>query len=195
MIYNYNPLEAIYITLVTIIVGFLFGFACVSSVEAATVEEQQTILNEGKQLCNIYLVKCKASVVDVDGVGAFTTSKNEIFITKGLANIMSEDEFRAVVFHEVGHAVLRHSQRQATLIANASVNGRLNRKDWIEMRHRHELEADRFASYTLKVLNKPNNLDTALIKLMGTQNLDLKSDTHPTLRIRLIEIGKVKGSI
>lgn len=195
MIYNYNPLKTLFTNIVTLIVSCLIGFSMISSAQAATLEQQQQILNEGKQLCSIYLVKCEASVVDVEGAGAFTTAKNQIFITKGLANIMNEDEFRAVVFHEVGHAVLRHSQRQASLIARASVAGKLNRKDWIAMRHSHELEADRFASYTLKVLNKPNNLDTALTKLMGTQNLDLKSDTHPTLRTRLIEIGKIKGTI
>ena len=95
MIYNYNPFDCIHISLVTIIIGCLFGFACVSGVEAATIEEQKEVLSQAKQLCNVYLVKCDTRVLDTELLQAYTDGKNTITISTAMGNYLTKDELRS----------------------------------------------------------------------------------------------------
>ena len=49
-------------------------------------------------------------VLDAAAVGAFSWDNGQIFITRGLIDILDEDELLAVVAHELGHIVQRHAQ-------------------------------------------------------------------------------------
>lgn len=191
MIYNYNPLEALYYTFIAIIFGCLFGFAFVSDAQAATLSEQAEVLSQAKQLCNVYLVKCDTRILDTELLQAYTDGKNTITISTAMGNYLTKDELRSVLFHEVGHAAMRHMYRQRMLLEQSRTS--FNLDEWIAMRHRHELEADKFASYNLKFLGFPNRLEEALRKIIRDDMLDSSTKTHPATTERIKIIRQIKG--
>ena len=57
--------------------------------------------------------QCRFTLVNSDVVNAFAVPGCYIYVTRGLMGIVnSEAELAAVLAHEVGHIVARHSQRQ-----------------------------------------------------------------------------------
>jgi predicted Zn-dependent protease len=57
--------------------------------------------------------QCRFTLVNTDVVNAFAVPGCYIYVTRGLMGIVnSEAELAAVLAHEVGHIVARHSQRQ-----------------------------------------------------------------------------------
>ena len=65
-----------------------------------------TINSENPDCYNGYHVK----LLDTDEINAYATSSGIIFITRGLYEVVeSEDQLAAVIAHEVGHILLKHS--------------------------------------------------------------------------------------
>lgn len=56
-------------------------------------------------------------LVDSEGINAYATFGNQVFVTKGLLKMVeSEDELACVLAHEVAHIKLRHPQKQIGVI-------------------------------------------------------------------------------
>jgi len=67
-----------------------------------------TINSENPYCYNGYHVK----LLDTDEINAYATSSGIIFITRGLYDaVTTEDELAAVIAHELGHIMLRHSTK------------------------------------------------------------------------------------
>ena len=62
---------------------------------------------------------------------------------------------------------------------------------------KHEYEADRFASYTLKFTRRPNCLPEALFKIVPPEYWNVEFPTHPSVidRVHKIKIIIDKGGI
>lgn len=155
--------------------------------------QKEIVLSEAQGLCRTFLTQCETQVIESDKPFAQTVAGRYIQISSKMGEILTLDEYRSVVYHEVGHVVLRHSQRQANWLISSANSGTFSKEAWIEMRHTHEYEADRFTSYTLLVINKTNKLDSALMKVVPSSLWNITTETHPSINNRIKRINDVKN--
>lgn len=155
---------------------------------AVTIDDQLKILNETTQLCSKFYVKCEAQLLDLDIPHARSVAGKTIQVTTGMGELLNKDEYRSVVYHELGHVALRHSMRQAIYVTNSMRNGTFDKVYWSKMRHKHELEADKFAVLLAQFLKHNNSLDTALEKLVPVQDRNKESLYHPSTTLRILLI-------
>lgn len=177
--------QLIYYLLVTITVYL----ASILTVNSATLQEQEDVLLEGRMLCTIFGVRCTTVIDPSTRLFANTDGTNKITISSELGNVLTKDELRAVVYHEVGHASLKHIKKLWFFLTTQ----RFDEQELKALRHKHELEADRFASYVLLVTNQPNELVSALKKIVAPEYLDKETRTHPVTTERIRRIEAIKG--
>lgn len=163
--------------------------ASILTVNGATLQEQEEVLLEGRMLCTIFGVRCTTVIDPSTKVFANTDGTNKITISSELGNILTKDELRGVVYHEVGHASLKHIKKLWFFLTTQP----FDEQELRELRHKHELEADRFASYVLLVTNQPNELVSALKKIVAPEHLDKETKTHPATTERIRRIEAIKG--
>lgn len=173
------------------IIALVIVFVLCLGSQGATVAEKYTATTDGLRVCKQYNPGCSIKTDNRDDlIGAFT-KYNTITIHRGLANLMTEDELRSVIYHEVAHAILRHSERGVVLIQQYN----LNQVTFKPIRLMFEEDADKLACYLLYLDNQVNALDSALYKIHtvnGTNTLNEDYKTHPVAanRIKMIQIYK-----
>lgn len=177
-------------------IGILL-FIGLQSANAASLESTQKIFDEARGICKIYLKQCEPHLVISNQWQAVTHKEKDIYITSDLVKALTEDELRAVIYHEVGHAVLRHTTREANWLMSVSSNKTYTKEAHYNLRRIHEYEADRFASYTLKFTRRPNCLPEALFKIVPPEYWNVEFPTHPSVidRVHKIKIIIDKGGI
>lgn len=83
----------------------------------ATLKDLEGIVNLARPVCNEHKVICTFRVIEFPKPLAYTRYNN-ITLSNKTVEILTEDELRSVVFHEVAHAVLRHSNLGQQYIAS-----------------------------------------------------------------------------
>ena len=77
----------------------------------------------------------KLSILDSKEVNAYTTIGSYIYITSGLINFIdSADELSFIIGHEIGHDVLKHTQRKITkILLTSKVLNKVNLEDYSDL--------------------------------------------------------------
>lgn len=164
-------------------------------VKSATLEEAQQLIKEVQNNCSIHHQVCIVRIIDANVIIA-NTNFNTINISTSTIKFFTKQELRSVMYHELAHAVLNHSERIDYYVAD--IRYRLDRDltydEYKKIHHQIENEADSYASSLLFLNNKINRLDTALIKLGNKYKKDFDEDflTHPSTNKRLRNIRRYK---
>lgn len=158
----------------------------------ATLKDLDSIVNLAKPVCNEHKVICTFKVIDFPRPLAYTQYNNITLSTKTV-EILTAEELRSVVFHEVAHAVLRHSNLGQQYIVNIYSNkGRQPTEQEIKAyRHKVELEADRYSTILLYQYGYTTKLPEALAKL-STKKYSEESISHPSDRDRINNIRNLQ---
>ena len=171
---------------------FFFLIIGIAPLKAATVEEVTSIFPEGRALCAAALKKCEFRAIEFNFPNAFNHF-GTITIMSGAYNNLTKDEVRAVLYHEVAHSILNHSQRSLDIINGfRATYGREPTPDELQvMKHRFEKDADLVAMAMLHWMRKPLVLDDAILKLgaiAGTK----QSSTHPSVQDRVNSLRRMQ---
>lgn len=158
----------------------------------ATLKDLDNIVNLARPVCNEHEVICTFRVVEFPGPLAYTRYNNITLSTKTV-EILTEDELRSVIFHEVAHAVLRHSNLGQQYITSIySEKGRQPTEQEIKnYRHKVELEADRYSTILLYQYGYTTKLPEALAKF-STKKYSEESISHPSDRDRINNIRNLQ---
>lgn len=157
----------------------------------ATLKDLDNIVNLVRPVCNEHKVICTFKVIEFPRPLAYT-KYNNITLSNKTVEILTEDELRSVVFHEVAHAVLRHSNLGQQYITSIYNKGRQPTQDEIKAyRHKVELEADRYSTILLYQYGYTTKLPEALIKLSNKEYSE-ESMTHPSDRDRINNIRNLQ---
>ena len=157
----------------------------------ATLKDLDNIVNLARPVCNEHKVICTFKVIEFPRPLAYT-KYNNITLSNKTVEILTEDELRSVVFHEVAHAVLRHSNLGQQYILSIYNKGRQPTQDEIKAyRHKVELEADRYSTILLYQYGYTTKLPEALIKLSNKEYSE-ESLTHPSDRDRINNIRNLQ---
>ena len=158
----------------------------------ATLKDLDSIVNLAKPVCNEHKVICTFKVIDFPRPLAYTQYNNITLSTKTV-EILTAEELRSVVFHEVAHAVLRHSNLGQQYITSIYSNkGRQPTEQEIKAyRHKVELEADRYSTILLYQYGYTTKLPEALAKL-STKKYSEESISHPSDRDRINNIRNLQ---
>lgn len=158
----------------------------------ATLKDLDNIVNLARPVCNEHKVICTFRVVEFPRPLAYTRY-NDITLSTKTVEILTEDELRSVIFHEVAHAVLRHSNLGQQYITSIySKKGRQPTEQEIKnYRHKVELEADRYSTILLYQYGYTTKLPEALAKL-STKKYSEESISHPSDRDRINNIRNLQ---
>lgn len=157
----------------------------------ATLKDLDNIVNLARPVCNEHKVICTFKVIEFPRPLAYT-KYNNITLSNKTVEILTEDELRSVVFHEVAHAVLRHSNLGQQYILSIYNKGRQPTQDELKAyRHKVELEADRYSTILLYQYGYISKLPEALIKL-SNKEYSKESLTHPSDRDRINNIRNLQ---
>lgn len=158
----------------------------------ATLKDLDNIVNLARPVCNEHKVICTFRVIDFPRPLAYT-KYNNITLSSKTVEILTEDELRSVVFHEVAHAVLRHSNLGQQYILSIYNQGRqLTEQEIKAYRHKVELEADRYSTILLYQYGYTSKLPEALSKLSNKKYSE-ETLTHPSDRDRINSIRNLQG--
>lgn len=108
----------------------------------------------------------------VDGNNRRYIYYNPAFIERIKEQARTDWAALAIMAHEIGHHLLGHRIEDA---------GRTPQEEE-EIRHRHELEADKYSGFILRYLGAPLSKAQSAIKAYGDED---GSPTHPPMRARL----------
>lgn len=158
----------------------------------ATLKDLDNIVNLARSVCNEHKVICTFRVIDFPRPLAYTRYNN-ITLSNKTVEILTEDELRSVVFHEVAHAVLRHSNLGQQYITSIySKKGRQPTEQEIKSyKYKVELEADRYSTILLYQYGYTTKLPEALAKL-STKKYSEESISHPSDRDRINNIRNLQ---
>lgn len=145
------------------------------------------VSSELEATCYIYNHSCKVKVIDNKYKQAYATRDNEVIFTTGMVSILTDSELTSVGYHEVGHIIFEHYKKSDKFFDNFDFSDASKIQ---EMRYNHEIEADLFSTYMDFKHNVFPKLPTALFKIVGANNLDRTSDTHPKPNDRIAYIYK-----
>lgn len=158
----------------------------------ATLKDLDNIVNLASPVCIEHKVICTFRLIEFPRPLAYTRYNN-ITLSSKTVEILTEDELRSVVFHEVAHAVLRHSNLGQQYITSIySTKGRQPTEQEIKTyRHKVELEADRYSTILLYQYGYTTKLPEALAKL-STKKYSEESISHPSDRDRINNIRNLQ---
>lgn len=157
----------------------------------ATLKDLDNIVNLARPVCNEHKVICTFRVIDFPRPLAYT-KYNNITLSSKTVEILTEDELRSVVFHEVAHAVLRHSTLGQQYILSIYNKGKQPTQDELKAyRHRVEMDADRYSTILLYQYGYTTKLPEALAKLSNKKYSE-ETLTHPSDRDRINNIRNLQ---
>ena len=162
----------------------------------ATRIEVEQVFEEAKPMCLAAMRRCTFRTIEFNAPVAYT-QYGEITVSSGIYNIMNREEVRGIVFHEVAHAVLRHSEKAQSFYNEfVMINKRPpTSKDITEFRHNGENQADAMAVLMLYVGRYPITLDSALAKIVLKYNNGDNCNSHPSAAYRIQHINNIKQKL
>jgi predicted Zn-dependent protease len=148
--------------------------------------EGDAAAEQARQACEPVL-RCIAdrpihlSILASDSAGAFAWPGGEVFVTRGLARLLTDDELAAAVAHELGHLIDgRHVQ------CVASLHGQPKRLDL-------ESRADAIGLRLLAEAHlSPDAMASMLRKVRDAHRGDARCRADMDQRIRLVEAGPTR---
>lgn len=157
----------------------------------ATLKDLDNIVKQAKPLCSLHHIICSFRVIEFSRPLAYT-QYNRITLSSKTVEILTKDELKGVVFHEVAHAVLRHSEQGQSYIMNVRNSGREPTVEELSrFRYRVEYEADRYSVILLYLYGQRSELPSALGKMSSKSNTE-ESFTHPSNQDRINKINKLQ---
>lgn len=164
-----------------------------SPVYGTTIEDAKQIFKEAQSNCLLHKTICTFKVIQFERPIAYTTYAN-ITVSSKMIELLTEDELRGVVFHEVAHAVLQHSRQGQLYIENYYIKYKqpVPLETAIKFRYLKEIEADSYASVLLYLNNQPNKIGDALNKIVPEEYHKENMPTHPSNYNRIQNINKYK---
>ena len=158
--------------------------------KGATIEEQSQIIDEVISLCNYYNTFCSVRIVNDFRYKAYT-KYNDITYSNSLGDLLTKDELRCILFHELGHVLNQHSMKGQVIATEYNQQGiRLSELDVKQIRHRFEYEADSTMVKLLVENKKPNRFKEALSKVSKDSNIYQESISHPSTYNRIQNVDK-----
>lgn len=167
------------ISLVLALIALTVSLVALRCEAKVSTTDKLRIQKELTSVCYHFNKPCFVLMTNSNKVEAYTTYKGVIVLSKGLRDKLTDKELKAVGMHEVGHHVLNHYERQDDYLSTAPTE-----IDIIAMRHRHELEADLFATSYFILSNEPNYLPQALRTITAPQHYNTTTATHPSYNTR-----------
>lgn len=158
---------------------------------AITDKEKQGLFIEAKVLCSMFAKQCKVVEETNKSMYAQTGIDNVISISSALLDRMNQKQVRSVLYHEVGHVVYGHVEKNFEYIMECSAEGTCNNPIYHEMRRNAELQADRFAIYVLKYTRQEEGLIEALLILTPKDMINTTHSTHPSTADRIKQIERL----
>lgn len=176
-----------YITKIVLIILILILIAPV--VFSATQWEAVDIYREATTLCIIYKTKCSITTVPSKYATAITKENGRIEISDKMIALMTKDELRGVLFHEVGHVVFKHVEKNIKYYRHCG--NKCNDIYMENVRKQRELQADRFATYVMKLTGKKEGLSGALLKVTPPKMINKEWSSHPSTADRIKQIRRI----
>lgn len=166
----------------------------IQSVWAITPTERDKLFTETVLLCKVFNKRCIVNQVRDDNLWAHTKYYGQIEISTGILETMDVHQVRGVLYHEAGHAILEHVEKTAWYLYNTNQNNTFNEQAFYELRRKYEFQADRFATYIIKLTRQREGLSEALLILVPPQYYHTTSDTHPSVADRIQQIRIIMRS-
>lgn len=155
-----------------------------------TIDEAKPIFDEITVLCRIFGTHCTVEDVVSNNTFAQTQFNGRIIISSGLLEKLNENQTKSVLYHEAGHAILKHVERTYKYFKECMPDS-CNDMLFTSMRRQFELQADRFAAYVLKFTNQHEGLSEALLIITPTDQINVTHPSHPSTIERIECIRRV----
>lgn len=167
------------------IIIFALGYNKVKARDIQNLNELQVVVTS-ELVCRRHHRPCQVQFTNHSVINAMTYPDGHIYITRVLADRLEDNEVLGVALHEVGHHVLQHYRRfpvtKSTILF----------KDAKQIIQGFEYEADAFATLESIRLTGTTGTDTALLKIVGGNLIDVETLTHPSTRNRVYRIKLIK---
>ena len=151
-----------------------------------TLAEDAEIVNFLQNICNEYEKPCQIKLTNDYEIMGYLEYKGNIILSKGLRNVLTVEEVKAVGLHEIGHYHFHHYQSRDEFLRHWN----FNMKELQDFRHRSEIQADLFATAYYLLHKEYNYLPSALSALTQPEKLNQSSSTHPSTKDRIDYIKK-----
>ena len=163
---------------------------------SATTQEVDELFKEGEAICALVLQKCTFKRLELDLPLASTTF-NDITVVSGVYNRLTKDELRAIIYHEVAHAISDHSEKGQKVYNHFFEEYKRypTAEELQPIKYKFENEADALAVLMLYGAKKPILLDSALIKVTSAYDNTKASKTHPSVEARVKHIQSLKNKL
>lgn len=162
----------------------------------ATTQEVDELFKEGTTLCALVLQKCTFKRIVLDLPLAATTY-NDITVASGIYEKLTKDELRAIIYHEVAHAISDHSEKGQKIYNHFLEEYKRypTAQELRPLKYQFENEADTLAVLMLYGAKKPILLESALIKITTPYNNGKASNSHPSVENRIKHIQSIKHKL
>lgn len=163
---------------------------------SATTQEVDEVFEEGRNICALVLQKCTFKRLELD-LPLASTTYNDITVVSGVYNRLTKDELRAIVYHEVAHAISDHSEKGQKVYNRFFEEYKRypTAEELQPIKYKFENEADTLAVLMLYGAKKPILLDTALVKVTSPYGNGQASKTHPSVETRVRHIQSLKNKL
>lgn len=156
----------------------------------ATLSDFNDIVKLASPVCVDHKVICTFNIVQNKLPLAYTRYNNITLSTTAI-DVLTRDELRSVMFHEVAHAVLRHSDLSLQYYLSIYDKGRqLTQEEIKTFRHKIELDADTYSTILLYQYGYRSEIPKALEKFNSDNNKE--SITHPSNKSRAENIRNLQ---
>ena len=176
-----------------VLLAIIIILVAVPIADAVTDKQRDKVFKEVTTLCNIYRKSCTIEIVDNKYLIARTQAFGKIIVSTGMIKAMNEDQFRSVLFHEVGHRVLEHVEKTSQYLYFCQHNKNCDSNYITEMRRRNEYEADKFSVLVLKFTRHKEALSDALLIITPAEDVYKTFPTHPSTADRIRQIDRIMG--
>lgn len=154
------------------------------------IDEARPIFGEITLLCSMFGTHCTVTDVVDNHMFAQTQFNGRIIISSGLLAKLNTNQTRAVLYHEAGHAVLKHVERTYRYHQDCMPD-KCNQEFIDGVRRQHEIHADRFATLVLKHTHQHEGLSEALLIITPTDQINVTHPSHPSTIERIERIRRV----
>lgn len=178
-----NEINSIFEFIVIILSCILLA---ILPVNGTTLSEDVEIVTFLQNICNDYEKPCQVKLTNSPRIEGYLEYQGNIILSKGLRNVLTVEEVKAVGLHEIGHYHFHHYQSRDEFLRHWN----FNMKELKDFRYRSEIQADLFATAYYLLHKEFNYLPNALSTLTKPELINQSSPTHPSTKDRIDYIKK-----
>lgn len=158
----------------------------------ASIQERQELYQEGMAVCRHQQTPCIIQEYK-SIIGNAETNYNKISVMTNISEPLTKDELRSILYHEIAHVILQHSNKGIIWQQSIRNSGREPSKAEIkQFRNTQEFDADKFMCYLLWRYGKPNLFEQALTKIDNPDYYYKDSISHPSTYERVLRVRAYK---